>query len=169
MIGLKVSVSMDKVLERLDRMRQIARLRPVARETASALEKLYRKYTPVSTDPNQPRPGRLRAGWKGQEQVDDVHGKLLILVRNIDPRAQKVWPLLMKGTKRHAIQAVRAKMMVFRFKDNSIFYGKSVTHPGARRAVDSFSLNRDVQTELIRLRKRIAEVMVQDKQVMGPV
>ena len=166
--GIKISVSMDAVLKRMENMLKFTRLKGVAVESSAILEKLYRKYTPVSKDPNQPSPGKLRAGWKGEVETDEPHAKLKILIRNIDPRAAKIWPLLQSGTKRHAIQAVHAKVLAFQFASGDQFFGPGVRHPGAKKSVDKVAMDREVQTELTRLKKRIAEALASEKTVVGP-
>jgi hypothetical protein len=164
-VGVKVSISMGAVLARLERMQNFARLKPLAKDSATVLERLYRKYTPVSSDPNQASAGRLKAGWESSVRAEDQNNRLLIQIRSRDPRAPLVWSLLQSGTRRHIIQALRGRALAFRLRDGGWFVGARVRHPGAKRSVDARSLGREVSSELTRLKKRIAEALTQDKNV----
>jgi hypothetical protein len=165
--AIKVSLSMDAVLKRLDRFKDLRRLQPLVKSSASVLLKVYRKHTPVAKDLNQPTPGKLRAGWESKVEVDDPKQRLLIQISNLDPRAPKVWPILLKGSKRHPIAAVRGKLLAFRLRNGELFVGPHVLHPGTKPAIDAVRLNRDVQSEVIQLRKRVLEALKSEKPVLG--
>lgn len=164
---LKVTVNLKEVLARLDRLRNLDRIRPLTRASAAALLALYRRYTPVSKDPNQPAPGGLRAGWGSAESADVSATHLSFRIFNTDPRAAKVWPILLRGSKVHPIAAVRAKALSFRFANGDVFVGPRVMHPGTKKVVDAPALNKEVQAVVAKLRQNIADALASDKPLPG--
>jgi hypothetical protein len=160
--GVSIDIKGEtEVRARLTQMFDMKRLLPVSDESAKRLVKIFTQLTPISKDPDvDPQRGNLRKSWKGEAGMNPRANELLVFIRNLDPRARTVWPMLLFGTRPHVIKAKRFPFLTFTQRDRTTFVGTSVFHPGFRPKVDERRLAAQVNSEVTRLKRAITAILI---------
>jgi hypothetical protein len=89
--------------------------------------------------------------------------QLQIHIYNVDPRARRVWPILLFGSRPHKIKAKRAKFLVFLQRNRQMFVGPQVKHPGTKPKIEQRVLQNRVHQEISRLKQTIQATLLSGK------
>jgi len=159
--GLDVKVTgTESVRHYFENLLSAKRLQAAGDEAAKRLEKVFREMTPVSKDPDvDPKRGDLQKSWQGVSSLSSMKNELDIQVRNTDPRARQVWPILLFGQRSHPIKIRNRRFLVFLMRNRQTFVGKSVRHPGSQPKIEERIMTARVNAEVNHLKQRILTIL----------